>query len=304
MAGTVINTFSTTDINILNMMEVLDELRKGRCHIMLTNLDNTSAPVVKTGSIVEVAGATYEFDTDTAISGTATDGVVFIKMVPYLDGTTWKLRPEWTNTEPVVSAAKRGLYGVDANENHRYVYMMLKSGSSYSAKMPYYDYNSSRVEQTKFIAGSGTTNVVNFDFPVDAITALRVFDTSAPTDGRQPFELLTDITVQGNSVVINGPLHSYDKIICTAISKGYGLEPKNFSSIFFRQPKEPIEQYYSKTFSFPFIIKNYSIAMSNVVGNCHCLCGVSVSGYDITIVTYGFSSGNYTHIPMLLMANG
>ena len=304
MAGTVINTFSTTDINILNMMEVLDELRKGRCHIMLTNLDNTSAPVVKSVSIVEVAGTTYEFDADTAIFGSASDGVVFIKMVPYLDGTTWKLRPEWTNTAPVVSAAKRGLYGVDASENHRYVYMMLKSGSSYSAKMPCHDYNSKRFEQTKAIAGSGQTNVVNFDFPVDAITALRVFDVSAPTDGRQPFELLTNITVQGNSVVIDGPLHSYDSIICTAISKDYGLQTRNFSSIFLRQPKQSIEQYYEQALSFPFVIKNYNIAMSNVVGNCHCLCGVSVSGYNMTITTYGFSSGNYTHIPMLLMANG
>lgn len=131
MAINKINNYSQLDSNILELQLTSDCSFIGKHNVSLTNYDNTSESQIAAGSIIEVGGALYKVTTDTAISGSPSDGTVYIYMVP--SGVT--LIPTYTNTAPTWDNEKNGWYGTGASANYRYLeYMMTLASSVWSNK--------------------------------------------------------------------------------------------------------------------------------------------------------------------------
>lgn len=139
MAGTKINNYSQIDTNIEEVQITLDLTRTGLHKVSLTNWDNTSVPQIAAGSVIEVAGSFYQFESDETITGSPSDGTVYIIIIP---GTT-SCTAQFTNTVPVWNAAYQGLYGTGSAAGYRYLeFKITKTGTSYSEKKVflYHDY--------------------------------------------------------------------------------------------------------------------------------------------------------------------
>ena len=129
----LINTYSNvgqTDID--NMQLVTDDQRRGYHQVTLTEMDTTTIPQVAAGSMAEVGGALYEAQSNESISGSASTGTNYIKLVP----GTGVVTPTWTTTAPTWSDAKQGWYGTVASAGHRYLNFSMEydGASAYTNK--------------------------------------------------------------------------------------------------------------------------------------------------------------------------
>ena len=82
MAGDLINDYSVGDTNFDSMMITEDAQRIGFHSLTLTEFDTTTVPAIAAGSKVEINGAMATFDTEEAISGSPSDGDVYILLTP------------------------------------------------------------------------------------------------------------------------------------------------------------------------------------------------------------------------------
>jgi hypothetical protein len=128
MAGSKVSNFAIGDSNIQSVMLTLDKTFKGQHQVSLTNYDTTAESQVAAGSVIEIGGALYKFDSNESITGTPSDGTVYIMAVPSGDSVTCA----YTNTAPTWSDSKQGWYGTGATVNNRYLeFEIIKSGSSW-----------------------------------------------------------------------------------------------------------------------------------------------------------------------------
>jgi len=131
MAGSKVSNFAIGDSNIQNVMLTLDKTFKGQHQVSLTNYDTTAESQVAAGSVIEIGGALYKFDSNESITGTPSDGTVYIMAVPSGDSVTCA----YTNTAPTWSDSKQGWYGTGATANNRYLeFIMTKLSTAYQFK--------------------------------------------------------------------------------------------------------------------------------------------------------------------------
>jgi hypothetical protein len=178
MAGSKLNTYGVGDVNLTNLMQVLDATRLGFSAIELTEWTTTTVPKIAAGSKVEVNGAMYKFDADETITGSPSDGLVYIKVVPSGDSIT----AEFTNTAPTWRNDLHGYYESAVSVN-RYVATVQKATSSYTRKRVYawrylqpMQYETQQADTTVG-AGSTLTATFNFTFGFD-VAAIASIDTS------------------------------------------------------------------------------------------------------------------------------
>jgi len=132
MAGSKVSNFAIGDSDIQSVMLTLDKTFKGQHQVSLTNYDTTAESQVAAGSVIEIGGALYNFDSNESITGTPSDGTVYIMAVPSGDRVTCA----YTNTAPTWSDSKQGWYGTGATANNRYLeFVLIKSSSSWSKKI-------------------------------------------------------------------------------------------------------------------------------------------------------------------------
>lgn len=132
MAGNIINTYTQLDTDILALQLTSDANFVGKHNISLTNYDTTGVPAIAAGSIVECNGALFEFTADEAVTGTPSNGTVYIQIIP----STTTCTAAFTNTAPTWSDAKQGFYGTGGAANYRYLEfeMTRSSATVYSNK--------------------------------------------------------------------------------------------------------------------------------------------------------------------------
>jgi hypothetical protein len=166
MAGSKINTYSQADTDILALQLTEDAGFFGKYQVSLTNYDNTAAPAIAAGSVIEVNGALFKFSSNETITGSPSDGTVYIMINP----STTTCTAEYTNTAPTWSDSKQGWYGTSTYANYRYLHFMItKSGTSYSNKrvFTYDDYavfdtvSATTVSATTATATTGNITTVN-----------------------------------------------------------------------------------------------------------------------------------------------
>jgi len=63
---------STSEIESKNL------LKRGFYNLSFTNMDNTTQPAIAADYAVEVGGVIYRFDTEESISGSPSDGIVYV----------------------------------------------------------------------------------------------------------------------------------------------------------------------------------------------------------------------------------
>jgi len=132
MANIQLNYYSNSDTSLIDLMNTADGTFIGKHNVSLTNYDNTSLPAVAVGSIVEVNGTLYKFTSESAISGSPSDGVVYIYLVPSGDPAlgTAIITPTFSNVAPTWSDSKQGWYGTGGSANYRYLEFALYKNSA------------------------------------------------------------------------------------------------------------------------------------------------------------------------------
>lgn len=195
MSAVQLNFYSNADTSITDMQNTLDGVFIGHHHVSLTNYDNTSLPAIAIGSKVENNGTMFSFTAETAISGSPSDGSVYIMLVPSGDPSlgTATVTPTFTNTDPVWSDEKQGYYGTSGSSNYRYLdFKIIKTGSEYlkyGKKLKYY----------KFKIGSwdmDTTGTKNFVIPL-TITQIQFVSVIIYQDVISTIGAMFDLYVGG-----------------------------------------------------------------------------------------------------------
>lgn len=179
MAVSKVNDYSIGDQNIQSVMLTLDKAFKGFHQVSLTNYNTTDESAIAAGSVVEVNGAFYKFDADESITGSPSDGTVYIQLVPSGDTIT----AQYTNTAPTWSDSKQGWYGTGGNANYRYLeFKLTKASTVWSNKRCiYYFYNIDEIITTEF-----STKSLNSYYMTNVNSGyLSLFDvdTSLPSNG-------------------------------------------------------------------------------------------------------------------------
>jgi|GEM_PF-2901263 len=157
MAGTVLNTYSNIDTNILNVQNVLTQAFKKYNTLTLTHMADTTVPAIAASSAIEIGGSIVKFSSEEAISTTdphtattVADGVVYVM----INGAT--CLAYFTATAPTWSDSKQGWYGISAYAGYKYIPIaMIKASTSYSYKYYFNDYNYNIINNP--IAITGTT---------------------------------------------------------------------------------------------------------------------------------------------------
>jgi len=137
MSSVQLNFYSNADVSIIDLMNTEDANFIGKHQVSLTNYDNTSLPAIAAGSIVENNGGLFKFTSESAITGSPSDGTVYIRLIPSGDPAlgTAIVTPEFSNTSPTWSDSKQGWYGTSGSANYRYLeYVMTKATAAYSNK--------------------------------------------------------------------------------------------------------------------------------------------------------------------------
>lgn len=128
MAGIAYGSFAVGDPNINNVMLQLAGVTIGYNALTLTQMSTTNVPAIAAGSKIEVGGTLFKFDAEEAISGSPSDGTVYIMLVPSGSSIT----AQFTNTAPTWSDSKQGWYGTGGSAGNRYVlYVIQKKSSGY-----------------------------------------------------------------------------------------------------------------------------------------------------------------------------
>lgn len=193
MAGSLINTYTQLDTDILALQLTSDANFVGKHNISLTNYDTTGVPAIAAGSIVECNGALFEFTADEAVTGTPSNGTVYIQIIP----STTTCTAAFTNTAPTWSDAKQGFYGTDAAANYRYLEfeMTRSSATVYSNKHTFTHDDNVKLDKLAVSTLTATT-----------LTATTI---NATTINATTLGLMDDLMLLGtNSKVVGGYVES------------------------------------------------------------------------------------------------
>lgn len=157
----------------------LEKGDKGLLALSLTEYDTDAECEIAEGSVVEIAGALFEFTADESITGWAGIGNsndVYVKCV--VAGTA--VTAEFTTTAPTYSTSKAGWYGTGGAALHRYVAKLYKDGAgAYAAKYILCDADAHRTIGTTWVLTSGTA--ATFEAPWSG--AYKVWATGGGGDG-------------------------------------------------------------------------------------------------------------------------
>jgi hypothetical protein len=129
MAGRKIENAAIGAEDWTSEVESKNLLKKGYYNLSFTNMDNTSQPAIAAGSSVDIDGVLYAFDTEEAISGSPSDGVVYVTISGGVAATA-----SFTNDAlPEYDYIRKGYYGVSGE---RYVLKLnLSTGLYYSKQI-------------------------------------------------------------------------------------------------------------------------------------------------------------------------
>ena len=169
MAVNKVGAFAPGDVNFNNIMKWVNYNAYGRDRVSLTNWTTNGRPQVAKGSFIEISGSLYEVTSDEAISGTPSDGNVYI----LAKVTGESLSFEFTTSVSAWDSAKFGYY---SGNDKMLLFRMSKAGSSFSAKNqfdPDRRFNNMNAVETQswdsgsvnLASGTGVTGHAEFTFP-------------------------------------------------------------------------------------------------------------------------------------------
>jgi len=169
-----LNYYSNADTSIIDLQNTADGVIIGHHQVSLTNYDNTSLPAIAIGSAVENNGAMVKFTTECAISGSPSDGTVYIYLVPSGDPAlgTATVTPTFSNVAPAWSDSKQGWYGTGGSANYRYLeFVLYKSSALYTNK---YEYLKNKEKKYNYLV---TYSLGNITITANAAESVLLYPT-------------------------------------------------------------------------------------------------------------------------------
>jgi len=136
MSGSIIPTpaYKATDWQSFGTQ--VEKQRLGFIAISLTNYNNDSVPQIAAGSVVEISGSLFIFESNDSIGGTPTsDSLNYVMLEVSGSGDSQTVSGSWTTTAPTWNDGKQGYY--DATENKRCVGGCYYDGTNYTDKWIY-----------------------------------------------------------------------------------------------------------------------------------------------------------------------
>jgi len=143
MSGTKINNYSTSNVNLTNIMTCLDTLRIGQLYISLNEYNSTLIPTIYAGSVAEVAGTQYKFSTTESFS---TSNVISTSACSYsmiLIPSSSQCSAAFSTIIPAWRSDYQGYYN-STTSNYRSIGKLYFDGTNYLAKTLYYNQDLSR----------------------------------------------------------------------------------------------------------------------------------------------------------------
>lgn len=179
MAVNQLNYYTNIDTSIIDLQNTMDAAFISTQKVSLTNWDNTSESQIAVGSILENNGILFQVTANTAISGSPSDGHVYITLVPSGDPAlgTATVTPTYTNTAPTWSDAKQGWYGTGGSATYGYLpFKFYKSTTNwYNKALPCGCIETNIPIYMKEISfPSGTTSVTINHYIYNAVTDTRI----------------------------------------------------------------------------------------------------------------------------------
>ena len=217
MSGSKINDYSIGDSNIQSVMLTLDKAFKGFHQVSLTNYNTTSESAIAAGSVVEVNGAFYKFDSDESITGSPSDGTVYIYLVP----SCYTVTAAYTNDAPTWSDSKQGWYGTGASANYRYIGGVTKNSTDWTYKFILIDKNGIGLKYFRDSISFGALEDLN-------VKKLTIEDLQMYAYGYE--EIFSWTTVNGGSSSFNilKPIYITYVAVGTASGKSQFLHPGTY----------------------------------------------------------------------------
>lgn len=231
MAGAKVNNYAIGDSDIEAVMLTTDQIYKGQCHVTLTEMTTTTVPKIAAGSWIENNGTLFKFDSDETLTGSPSDGIVYIRIVP----STTTCTAEMTNTAPTWSDSKQGWYGTSTYANYRYVGGCTKSSSSYTYKFILLEKNGLGLKYYRNSFSIGTLEDLSFktltieDLQMYAIGDIEIASWSIVDNSYSP------------KITIKKPCSVYFNIKSTISPYKFRLEPGYY---YFRQYSTNILTFY------------------------------------------------------------
>jgi hypothetical protein len=199
MAGDKVNNYSIGDSNIEELMVTQDSSFKRQSTCSLTEMTTQTVPKISSGSYIECNGTLFKFSSDETLSGSPSNGVVYIRIIPSSTTCT----AEMTNTAPVWNDLKQGFYGSGASENYVYLpYLLYKSALGYDKST----WNFKSIIRA-YITGqqTGITTATIIRYNTEIIDTLNEFDVSTytftPTRGGL-YRVSSSVLLGNNSAAI------------------------------------------------------------------------------------------------------
>jgi hypothetical protein len=187
MAISAYTTFSAGDVNLTALMNATNSIFTGYNALTLTHMNDTTEPAIAAGSKIEVNGALYQSETETAITGSPSDGVVYIYIDPSGPSAVF------TNTAPTWSDSKQGWYGTGGTANCRYVGRCYKNSTSYSNKTYYTSVESGyRIISTRISVTWTSSSIPTFTHGIPFLRTNRLLLMASLTDVQSPNTIVND----------------------------------------------------------------------------------------------------------------
>lgn len=224
MAGILVNTYGVGHSDLENIMNTLTICFFGHSdYITITNFNNSSIPAIAAGSIIEVNGVLYTFNSEEVISlidphtlATVADGIVYIMLVPNGDSIT----ACFTATAPTWNDVKQGWYGIATWLSDKYVGGCIKGSGNYISKFTYRGlekvpkkYESNMVITSRSVGPYSCpefTETITFVSTIDAV--LSVIPScrlgSAGTNGL----VISDVSFTGNILTVKYKIKNGDNL--------------------------------------------------------------------------------------------
>ena len=199
-----VGSFAPGDEDINNIMIWINYNALGRDRVSLTNWTNSSQPSIAAGSIIEAGGSLYEVTTDTAITGSPSDGDVYIKITPSGDTASFS----FVNSAPSWDSEKFGYYDT-STDNKILLIKMFKTGSSWIRKTIFdpegriYYMNSieTQTDTSSVTIDSTASKTFTFSQDVQGVANLEVRRTNASNDWLSPISY--NYSVSGAVVTVD-----------------------------------------------------------------------------------------------------
>jgi len=133
MSGSIIPTPAYKASDWQNFGTQVEKQRLGFIALSLTNYDSNSEPQIAAGSVVEISGSLFIFESNDSIGGTpVSDSINYIMLEVSGSGDEQTVAGFWTTTVPTWNDAKQGWY--DATGNKRYIAGCWYDGTNYRYK--------------------------------------------------------------------------------------------------------------------------------------------------------------------------